>query len=202
MDGTRRSFLRTLLPGGAMLCLGGPGLLHAAQAEDKAKAAGSKHKFLNDSGMTFTEFFVMAYAAQVPIWRGLERELGRDGAHDLMKRAIDRPAREQMTEFAKKVGKNDLAAYTRELRSPNRFWQNVLTFAVVEDTPHAFEVRVTECLWAKTYQDAHAGDLGYILSCHADFAGVKAFNPKMRLVRTKTLMQGHDCCNHRYVLEG
>jgi hypothetical protein len=23
----------------------------------------------------------------------------------------------------------------------------------------------------------------------------------IKLIRTKTLMQGHDCCNHRYVLE-
>jgi hypothetical protein len=202
MDETRRSFFRALLPGAALICLGGPCLLRATQAENKAKAAGPKHKFLNDSGMTFTEFFVVAYAAQVPIWRGLELELGRDRAHELMKRAIDRPAKEQMTEFAKKAGKNDLAAYTRDLHSPSRFWQNVLTYEVIEDTLQAFEIRVTECLWAKTYRDAHAGDLGYILSCHADFAAAKAFNPKMRLVRTKTLMQGHDSCNNRYVLEG
>ena len=145
---------------------------------------------------------MLAYAAQVPVWRGLEREIGREKLHELMKRAIDEPAREHMTEFAKKLGKNDLAAYTRDFREPSRFWQNVLTFQVVEDTPRAFEVKVTECLWAKTYRDVQAGDLGYILSCYADSSAARAFNPKMRLVRTKTLMQGNDCCNHRYVIEG
>jgi hypothetical protein len=50
--------------------------------------------------------------------------------------------------------------------------------------------------------DANAGDLGYILSCYGDYASAEGFNPKMRMIRTKTLMQGSDCCNHRYVIEG
>ena len=30
---------------------------------------------------------------------------------------------------------------------------------------------------------------------------VERFNPKMRMIRTKTLMQGDDCCNNRYIIE-
>jgi hypothetical protein len=63
------------------------------------------------------------------------------------------------------------------------------------------EIKITECLWAKTFRAANAADIGYATICYSDFAGAVAFNPKMRLVRTKTLMQGHDCCNHRWVLE-
>jgi hypothetical protein len=29
-----------------------------------------------------------------------------------------------------------------------------------------------------------------------------AFNPKLQMIRSKTLMQGHDGCNRRYVMEG
>ncbi len=65
----------------------------------------------------------------------------------------------------------------------------------------AFEVKVTECLWATTYRILNAGDLGYILSCCADFAKAERFNPKMRMIRTKTLMQGEPFCNNRYVIE-
>lgn len=72
---------------------------------------------------------------------------------------------------------------------------------MIEDTPQAFEVKITECLWAKTYRDFNAADLGYILSCYPDYASTKAFNPKMRMIQTKTLMQGDDCCNHRIVME-
>jgi hypothetical protein len=42
-------------------------------------------------------------------------------------------------------------------------------------------------------QIPNAVDLGYILFCYADLASAKAFNPEMRLIQTKTLMQGDDC---------
>jgi hypothetical protein len=32
-----------------------------------------------------------------------------------------------------------------------------------------------------------------------DFGLPVGLNPKFKLIRTKTLMQGHDCCNHRYI---
>ena len=197
----RRSFLKAVMPVGPLLCLGGGCLLRAFQVEEKTKAAGQKHKFLADSGMSFAEAFIVAYVAPITIWRGLEGEIGREKLHEMMKRVIDLAARQQKAEFPKKAGNNDLATYTRNFRKPDSFWQNVLTFQVIEDTPQAFEVKVTECLWAKTYRDFNAGDLGYILSCYADFASAEGFNPKMRMIRTKTLMQGDDCCNNRYIIE-
>lgn len=198
----RRAFLRAALPGGALLCLGGRCLIGDPQAQDKPAAAGQKHKFLEDSGMSFAEVFKAAYVDPLPVLRGFEREIGSEKFFAMLKRVIDEEAGLESAEYAKKLGKNDLAAYTQEMRQANRFWQHVLTFQIVEDTPRAFEVKVTECLWAKSYRDAKAADLGYVLSCYGDFAATKGFNPKMRMIRTKTLMQGNDCCNHRYVAEG
>ncbi|UCG88709.1 MAG: L-2-amino-thiazoline-4-carboxylic acid hydrolase [Gemmatimonadota bacterium] len=34
-----------------------------------------------------------------------------------------------------------------------------------------------------------------------DFTMCRGFNPNIRMERTKILMQGHDCCNHRWILE-
>ena len=76
-----------------------------------------------------------------------------------------------------------------------------LGFEIVEDTETAFEVRVTECLWAKTFRDADAADLGYACICHPDYAMAKAFNPKLHMVRDKPLMQGCSHCNHRWEVQ-
>ncbi len=198
----RRAFLRAALPRAVMLCLGGRCLLGASQFQEKAKGAGQKHKFLDNSGMSFSDVFNMAYASQVPIWRGLEREIGSEKFTAMLKGIMDEYAYGQSADQAKKLGRNDLAAFTQDLRQPNPFWQHVVTYQIVEDTPKAFEVKVTECLWAKTLREAKAADLGYVLSCYGDYAGAQGFNPKMRLVRSKTLMQGDDFCNHRYILEG
>ncbi|TFH07921.1 MAG: hypothetical protein E4H14_07485 [Candidatus Thorarchaeota archaeon] len=43
-------------------------------------------------------------------------------------------------------------------------------------------------------------DWGYSLYCVDDEYMVMGFNPKMEFTRSKTLMEGHDCCNHCYRL--
>ncbi len=198
----RRSFLRSVFPAGALFCLGGGRLLFGDQAQNKSAPPSPKHKFLNDSGMSFAEVFGIAYGGEVPIWRGMEKEMGREKFATTLKRIMDELARRESAENAKRLGKDDLATYTEIMRKPNRFWQNVVTFQTVEDTPRAFEAKVTECLWSKTFRDMNAGDLGYLLICYGDYAAAEGFNPKMRMVRTKTLMQGDAFCNHRYVIEG
>jgi len=108
---------------------------------------------------------------------------------------------ERVREQLKKNPKNDLATYTADMRTPPPLYKNALTFTLVEDTPTAVEARFTECLWAKTFREADAADIGYACLCHTELAAVPAFNPKMKLIFTKTLMQGDDCCNPRYVMK-
>ena len=45
------------------------------------------------------------------------------------------------------------------MRDPSRFAKHVLTVEIVEDTPQAIEVKVTECLWAKTFREMEAADI-------------------------------------------
>ncbi|MFZ1947881.1 MAG: L-2-amino-thiazoline-4-carboxylic acid hydrolase [bacterium] len=66
-------------------------------------------------------------------------------------------------------------------------------------TPQAFAIKVTECLWAKTFRDLAAGELGYLLICHPDYAYCEGFNPRIAMSRSMTLMEGDNCCNHRWV---
>jgi len=198
----RRSFLKAILPGGVLLGLGTPCFLHALQAEGQAKSDAPKHKFLADSGLTLAQVFSMRYLWPLDIFRGLETEIGRDKFHEMLKSIIDASTKQQVAEMAKTLGSNDMAAFTGLFRAPDSMFSRVLTYDIVEDTPKAFEVKVKECLWAKTFRDAKAEDLGYILSCYGDYASAQGFNPKMHMIRTKTLMQGDEFCDHRYVIEG
>ncbi|MCK7514985.1 MAG: L-2-amino-thiazoline-4-carboxylic acid hydrolase [Desulfobacterales bacterium] len=160
----RRSFLKAILPGGVVLGLGAPCLLRALQAEGQAKSDAPKHKFLTDAGITLAQAFSMTYLWPLDIFRGLETEIGRDKFHEMLKSVIDVSTKQQVAEMAKRLGSNDMAAFTGLFRAPGSIFDRALTFDIVEDTPKAFEVRVKECLWAKTYRDAKAEDLGYILS--------------------------------------
>jgi len=127
--------------------------------------------------------------------------MGREKLVEMLTRASSAAAVEQVRERLKKNLKNDLATYTEDLRHPNPLFNHALTFQLVEDTPTAVEARITECLWAKTFREADAADIGYAHLCQTEVAAVPAFNPKIKFIFTKTLMQGHDCCNHRWVVE-
>ena len=63
-----------------------------------------------------------------------------------------------------------------------------------------FELRVTECLWAAVFKDAGLdGEIGHAAVCNMDYYWPTAFNPNISMERDQTLMQGFDCCNHRYL---
>ena len=64
------------------------------------------------------------------------------------------------------------------------------------------EMKITECLTEMIFREADALDLGYACVCHADFGLPEGLDINIKLIRDKTLMQGHNCCNHRYVLGG
>lgn len=202
----RRRFLLNVLPAGTLFCLGGSRLLAAPirQAdEEKQKPAAKKHKFQEDSGMSFQEVFKFAYRDHIEVMQFLAKEIGKDKFMEMLKRDGDEWAKREVQKDLKTLPANDFATFRAEGRKkPDRFWEHVITSTIIEDTDRAIEQRVTECLWAKTYREAEAADLGYILCCYPDFASATAFNPKLKLIRTKTLMQGDDCCNHLYVWEG
>jgi hypothetical protein len=200
----RRDFLRAVVPAGALFCLGGP-VISLAQEKGRpaVPAQAAKHKFLVDADVTFEDMFNFAYRDSfIPLMLVLAKAGGREKFVEILKKGSSEAAALGIQNAAKSLPRRDLAAFAAPLKNPDHFWKNVLTFSVVEDTPKAFEVKVTECLWAKTFRSMNAGDIGFATICYPDYASASGFNPKLKLIRSKTLMQGHDCCNHRYVMEG
>ena len=160
-----------------------------------------KHKFQEDSEMTFERVFNFAYRGYIALMQNLAKELGEDGFLEALEKASSKASAQRFQKRAEDAPSNDFSAFTALVQDRNRFWKHVYSMDIVENTETAFEVRVTECLWAKTYREANAADIGYARHCHPDFAECQAFNPRIRLIRTKTLMQGDDCCNFRWVWE-
>ena len=129
------------------------------------------------------------------------KEFGEDSFLEALRKVASECALKAGQDTARQLPSNDLAAF-KAGGEPGYFGKHVLTLEMVEDTPQAFEVRVTECLWAKMFREMGAAEIGYSLICHRDYADCQGFNPKITMIRSKTLMQGDDCCNHRFVWEG
>jgi L-2-amino-thiazoline-4-carboxylic acid hydrolase len=160
-----------------------------------------KHKFLEDSNMTFQEVFDFAFKSLIPVLQSLAKELGEDHFLEVLKKVVSERALKAGQDTSRQLPSNDLAAF-KAAGEPGHFGQHVLTLEIVEDTPQAFEVKVTKCLWAKTFREMGAAELGYSLICYRDYTECQGFNPKITMTRSKTLMQGDDYCNHRFIWEG
>ena len=131
----------------------------------------------------------------------LSEEIGKDKLIAILKRHSTEQGRQTGKMMAQRSGKNDFAELKKFFSPENPNFKNVLTMTLTEDTDSVHELKVTECLWADTFVKAKAGELGFAAICFADYASATAFNPKIEMVRDKTLMQGHDYCNHRYLLK-
>ena len=117
-----------------------------------------------------------------------------------MKRYTHKKMLEYGRRHAERSPDNTFQSYVNTFRSP--MYEQPLTMEIVEDDEKTFEVKVTECIWAETFLEAEAGDIGFALVCYGDYAWAEGFNRQIKMVRDKTLMQGHDLCNHRYIWKG
>ena len=198
----RRNFLRCALAGGALVCVGCPVLRAADPDKEKPAPAPPAHKFQARSEMTYAEIFKFAYTESfIPVMQVFAESLGREKLLMLLGDAGSKAMTKQVNEFAQKLPKRDLVTWFADFRKPNPFIEHALTFELPVDTPTVVQMKITECLWAKTFRDAGAADIGYACCCQPDQAAALAFNPKMKFTRTQTLMQGAPFCNHRYELE-
>jgi len=199
---TRREFLFGIFPTGTLFCLG-CGIMSARTAgQEEQKAAEKKHKFLEDSGMSFEEVFKFAFKDYIGTMQFFAKQLGREKVLEMLQRESDEYAIKEAQEYLKKLANNDFATFVAEYKKKkDRFSEHVQTSVITEETDRSIAKRITECLYAKTFRDFGASDIGNAYTCYYDFPAARAYNPKLKLIRTKTLMAGDDCCNPRYIWE-
>ena len=201
----RRQFVTRVIPACAVTCLGlGFGDAFAlVQANKKSTPSQDKHKFDEEFERKFTyrQFFNAQYNEVIQLAKALKEEMGKDKAIEFIKKSTTKRLLKLGQDHAKRSPDNSFHTYMDTFRNIERY-KNTLTMEVVEDTEKAFELKVTECIWASTFLKTDAGDIGYAYVCYGDYAWAEGFNPKIKLIRDKTLMQGHDYCNHRYILTG
>jgi hypothetical protein len=199
----RRRFLLRDFPAGTLFFMGCAGLFSQAADPSTKAPEPPKHKFLEDSGMNFEDVFKFAYKEFIEAMQFFGRQLGKERLLEMLRKDSEEYAVREAQEYLKKLKANDFATFKEMSKEkPNRFWEHVQTKVIIEETESTFAKNVTECLFAKTFRDCDAADIGYAYSCYYDFPAAQAYNPKLKLIRTKTLMAGDDCCDFRHVWEG
>ncbi|MCS7207265.1 MAG: L-2-amino-thiazoline-4-carboxylic acid hydrolase [Dehalococcoidia bacterium] len=131
-----------------------------------------------------------------PFIRTLQEELGTERANAIVQKAIARIASAQGREQAQRLGRTTLADF--KAMSKGRHGPGDLEIEVVKETETEYVFRVVRCRFAEMYREMGLGDIGHLLSCNRDFAFVEGFNPRIRLQRTQTIMQGAPFCDFAY----
>lgn len=192
-----RRALFSILPARTVGCLA---CAHAALCGQAAPAPQTGLSWTDPSGMSWEEVFRFAFQKDlIPLLKQLGQTIGREKWNTMIREASDEVVRTKSTGRPPSVP--DIATFAAAMSRLPPLMQHALEAQVVERSPQAFEYRVTKCLWAKTFLEEGAGDIGYSMICYPDYLVAKSLNPKLKLIRTQTLMQGADHCSLRYVME-
>jgi hypothetical protein len=127
---------------------------------------------------------------------GFAAEFGRGRAQAVTAAIIDRDAARSGRDLAARFGDSlaDLHRIVEEVWATD----DAMELANVELDDRGLRFDVVRCGYAEMYERLGLADLGCLLSCRRDFAFMDGFNPGLRLVRTKTIMEGGEVCDFRY----
>ena len=134
----------------------------------------------------------------VPLVQNLQAELGEERANAIVRRALGdlyRRYGEKWWRTQGDLGEKMASAFDTFAR------EDALNYEVVKQAPDAFEVNVTACRYADFYKKIGAPELGFLLTCSADWSMTDGFGADVQLTRTQTIMQGASHCDFRYVLK-
>lgn len=195
----RRELLARTVPACAMACLGVgrvPNLAAALAAAPLQEA----HKFDEKMDRSFTtrELARISNRGFIELIRTLRKEMKDGEVIRLLKLNSAEIGRQQGQAQAAALPDTSFESFVSGFRE--MISSNSLTGEVVEDTEGVFALEVTECIWESVFREAgQAGEIGHAAICNMDYFWPPAFNPDFKMERSKTLMQGDDCCNHRYI---
>ncbi len=139
---------------------------------------------------------------QLPIAMAKEMidALGKEKALEIILRAYIRYQSALLTEGMEDIPpeKRNLEVYAKKVREIADSYQG--NIEVLETSPKAIRLKVKRCVPFEVFQKHGIPEVGRMF-CECDFEATRAINPKMKLIRTKTLSAGDDECNHVWILE-
>jgi hypothetical protein len=194
----RRELLLHILPA-CSLCLGLSRFV-AAAADQESQPLSLAKRAAEKTEMSYADLFKYSYGGMIPVLLHLSDQIGKEKFIEMLKKAASEASAKEAEEAFKNQPKRDLVAYLESMKKPGPLYQHALTFEFIKDTEKEAEVRITECLWAQTFRQANAADIGFAMVCNPDVAILKAYNSRIALNRPKLLMKGDNECRFLWTM--
>ena len=132
------------------------------------------------------------------VYDEMKVELGEEQAKAILTRAVVKLAKQTASEMAKEGpgGKPSLDHFIA-LQS---LWtkDDALRIDPQERDATHYAFNVTRCRYAEMYRDMGLGEIGHLLSCQRDGSFCEGYDPKLKMKRSQTIMQGASHCDFRY----
>jgi hypothetical protein len=147
--------------------------------------------------------FLRRREIQAPLAACLIREyagsLGLERALEVATAAIQADAVIVGRSMAQRYGgytMRDLARVVKEVWTED----DAIILRILEESETRLRFDVTRCRYVELYERLGMKELGYCLSCSRDEAFARGFNPRIKLARTQTIMQGAPFCDFHFTL--
>jgi len=133
----------------------------------------------------------------VALIKGFGEEMGHDKAIDIAKKVIGEDAILSGKRLAERYSGNSMTELWKIVKEE---WaqDGAMVINKIKATEKQLYFDVTYCGYAEMYANMGIKKLGVLLSCGRDFLFAQGFNPEITLRRTKTLMEGAECCDFRF----
>ena len=135
----------------------------------------------------------------LPILKVLREEFGDAKTLSIMKKALCPHIREVYLSIGERKTGNSFEKWNKtwdEIRP--RIGENVEREFIVNNNKKK-DYNVKKCKFAEYFREINEPELGKILMCDFDYYVAEIGKPVVELTRTKTLMDGDDQCDFRYV---
>jgi hypothetical protein len=134
------------------------------------------------------------------VYDTLKASHGVDVATRTVADAVRASAMEQARQMAAAVGgKTSMETFIKR----QELWRmsGALDIDVETSTDTRYVYKVTRCRYAEMYKEMGLSEIGHLLSCMRDATFCEGYDPRIKLKRTQTIMQGARHCDFDYTLQ-
>ena len=134
------------------------------------------------------------------VYEVLKASHGKEAAMRTVGDAVRRSAIEQARRFAAESAQGTSLQHFVDM---SRHWKQEDALQIVERrrTATEYDFDVVRCRYAEMYREMGLGEIGHLLSCQRDGSFCEGYDPKLKMQRTQTLMQGASHCDFDYTYE-
>ncbi len=156
-------------------------------------------KAMENKGLNRIEKRAIEALAIVPVIRAVFKRIGKDEALLILKEVNQQEAFQRGQSMMKSEGQDEIEGLINEVASwgEGGIWE----MDVLEQTSTTYFFNVHRCPYYEKYRELGLDEFGVELSCCRDEPFAQGFNPRLKLVRSKTIMEGADYCDFRYFLQ-